>query len=154
MDIEHPRSSPIRLGFCMDGLRGAPDWSLDGQYSGRASERDLAHRRDESGRAFGLRNLGLLGKPELAAGWLVFKVGGEWGTWKTDPGVFNGFLTGTGLSLLWGASAGLLPRAILDNDAPRLVALLLGPPLMMALVEAQADSKRSSDGELPTSSGD
>jgi hypothetical protein len=72
--------------------------------------------------------------PELAAGWLVLKVGSNWGAWKTYPGVFNGFLTGTGLSLLFGASAGVLPGALASGNDPLVVGLIVGPLTMTLLV--------------------
>lgn len=77
-----------------------------------------------------------IGQPELAAGWLVLKVGGTWRTWADTPGVFNGFLTGTGLNVLFGASAGLLPAAIVDGDAYRVVGLMAAPVATLAVVYA------------------
>jgi hypothetical protein len=76
----------------------------------------------------------LIGRWEIAAAWVALKIGSKWGAWSNQPGVFNLFATGVGLSLLYAGAGAFLVRAIVDRDIPSMLVLLFGPFLLNAAV--------------------
>jgi len=61
----------------------------------------------------------LIGEPTLIAVWLVFKVAPQWGRWRQfDKGrrIYNIFLIGSGLSLIFGIIGGFLIKWLQNHQ--------------------------------------
>lgn len=76
------------------------------------------------------------GQYVLAAGWIALKAAGSWNTWSKKAGVFNRFMLGTGLSLLYGGAGGWLPTSLMRWDWREAVVVALAPVVVTIFVLA------------------
>src|SRR5262245_40741695 len=64
---------------------------------------------------------------DVIAGWFFLKIASSWSAWRKRPGVFNRFVVGAGLNLIFGTAGGLMPQFIDGADWARVVILGLTP---------------------------
>jgi hypothetical protein len=86
----------------------------------------------------------LLGNAEFViGGWFVLKAASVLRRDETDQLVYNTFLVGTGLSLIFGVAGGLLAELGDASETEQLLAVLCAPPLLTLLLGATVMSRGS-----------
>ena len=76
----------------------------------------------------------LFGRWEVAAAFVALKVAAKWGGWSNRAGIFNLFVIGLGLSLIYAGAGAYLVPAIVAHDALGVAVLLAGPLALNAAV--------------------